>query len=97
MWTYVEVMEEKLPLWEAPGRVSPRRNRELSLLCDLSGDCEAWLSTGLYLLEGQSAEVSLSEAAASAGLKVRQTLGTRTTPNIAKTLPHHRVVYLSLL
>ncbi|CAO2603412.1 TRPM8 channel-associated factor 2 [Lemmus lemmus] len=35
------------------------------------GDSDAWMSTGLYLLEGQSAEVSLSEAAASAGLKVQ--------------------------
>ncbi|XP_057628882.1 TRPM8 channel-associated factor 2-like isoform X2 [Chionomys nivalis] len=35
------------------------------------GDSDAWRSTGLYLLEGQSSEVSLSEAAASAGLKVQ--------------------------
>ncbi|XP_069853049.1 TRPM8 channel-associated factor 2-like [Dipodomys merriami] len=35
------------------------------------GDGEAWVSTGLYVLEGQSAEVSLPEAAASAGLKVQ--------------------------
>ncbi|CAO2603415.1 TRPM8 channel-associated factor 2 [Lemmus lemmus] len=35
------------------------------------GNSDAWMSTGLYLLEGQSAEVSLSEAAASAGLKVQ--------------------------
>ncbi|XP_026643361.1 TRPM8 channel-associated factor 2-like [Microtus ochrogaster] len=35
------------------------------------GDSDAWMSTGLYLLGGQSAEVSLSEAAASAGLKVQ--------------------------
>lgn len=53
------------------------------------------MSTGLYLLEGQSAEVSLSEAAATAGLKVRQTLGISTIPNIAKTLPHHIVIYIS--
>ncbi|XP_048192968.1 LOW QUALITY PROTEIN: TRPM8 channel-associated factor 2-like, partial [Perognathus longimembris pacificus] len=38
---------------------------------DNPGDDEAWVSTGLYLLEGQSAEVSLPEAAASAGLKVQ--------------------------
>lgn len=47
------------------------RNTELSLLYDLSGDSDAWMSTGLYLLEGQSAEISISEAAASGGLKVR--------------------------
>ncbi|XP_062045606.1 TRPM8 channel-associated factor 2-like isoform X2 [Lepus europaeus] len=35
------------------------------------GNGDSWLSTGLYLLEGQNAEVSLSEAAASAGLKVQ--------------------------
>ncbi|XP_038176180.1 TRPM8 channel-associated factor 2-like [Arvicola amphibius] len=35
------------------------------------GDGDAWMSTGLYLLGGQSGEVSLSEAAASAGLKVQ--------------------------
>ncbi|XP_059252206.1 TRPM8 channel-associated factor 2-like isoform X2 [Mustela nigripes] len=35
------------------------------------GHCDAWVSTGLYLPRGQSAEVSLSEAAASAGLKVQ--------------------------
>ncbi|XP_059113639.1 TRPM8 channel-associated factor 2-like [Peromyscus eremicus] len=35
------------------------------------GDGDTWMSTGLYLLEGQSAEVSLSEAAASTGLKVQ--------------------------
>lgn len=36
-----------------------------------SGNSDAWMSTGLYLLEGQSAEVSLSEDTASAGLKVQ--------------------------
>ncbi|XP_021508978.1 TRPM8 channel-associated factor 2 [Meriones unguiculatus] len=35
------------------------------------GDSDAWMSTGLYLLEGQSAEIFLSEPAASAGLKVQ--------------------------
>ncbi|MBZ3879897.1 TRPM8 channel-associated factor 2 [Sciurus carolinensis] len=35
------------------------------------GDGDSWVSTGLYLLEGQNAEISLSEAAASAGLKVQ--------------------------
>ncbi|XP_035110406.1 TRPM8 channel-associated factor 2 isoform X2 [Callithrix jacchus] len=35
------------------------------------GNNDCWVSTGLYLLEGQNAEVSLSEAAASAGLKVQ--------------------------
>ncbi|XP_058153491.1 TRPM8 channel-associated factor 2-like [Dasypus novemcinctus] len=35
------------------------------------GKNDSWVSTGLYLLEGQNAEVSLSEAAASAGLKVQ--------------------------
>uniref|UniRef100_F6V8T6 Peptidase M60 domain-containing protein n=1 Tax=Callithrix jacchus TaxID=9483 RepID=F6V8T6_CALJA len=35
------------------------------------GNNDYWVSTGLYLLEGQNAEVSLSEAAASAGLKVQ--------------------------
>ncbi|XP_030164521.1 TRPM8 channel-associated factor 2 [Lynx canadensis] len=34
-----------------------------------NGDC--WVSTGLYLPHGQSAEVSLSEAAACAGLKIQ--------------------------
>ncbi|XP_045876898.1 TRPM8 channel-associated factor 2-like isoform X2 [Meles meles] len=33
--------------------------------------CDAWVSTGLYLQRGESAEVSLPEAAASAGLKVQ--------------------------
>uniref|UniRef100_A0A8C2MRC6 TRPM8 channel-associated factor 2 n=1 Tax=Cricetulus griseus TaxID=10029 RepID=A0A8C2MRC6_CRIGR len=36
-----------------------------------SGNSDAWMSTGLYLLEGHSAEVSLSEVAASANLKVQ--------------------------
>ncbi|XP_010953386.3 TRPM8 channel-associated factor 2 [Camelus bactrianus] len=35
------------------------------------GSEDAWVSTGLYLHNGQDAEVSLSEAAASAGLKVQ--------------------------
>ncbi|KAF5914435.1 hypothetical protein HPG69_016385 [Diceros bicornis minor] len=35
------------------------------------GDGDSWVSTGLYLLNGHSAEVSVSEAAASAGLKVQ--------------------------
>ncbi|XP_006159648.1 TRPM8 channel-associated factor 2 [Tupaia chinensis] len=35
------------------------------------GSEDSWVSTGLYLLEGQKAEISLSEAAASAGLKVQ--------------------------
>ncbi|XP_049750061.1 TRPM8 channel-associated factor 2 isoform X1 [Elephas maximus indicus] len=35
------------------------------------GSSDSWVSTGLYLPEGQSAEVSLSEAATSAGLKVQ--------------------------
>uniref|UniRef100_A0A673SWZ6 Peptidase M60 domain-containing protein n=1 Tax=Suricata suricatta TaxID=37032 RepID=A0A673SWZ6_SURSU len=35
------------------------------------GDGDCWVSTGLYLPLGQSAEVSLPEAAASAGLKVQ--------------------------
>uniref|UniRef100_A0A8I3WMB9 TRPM8 channel associated factor 1 n=1 Tax=Callithrix jacchus TaxID=9483 RepID=A0A8I3WMB9_CALJA len=35
------------------------------------GNNDYWVSTGLYLLEGQNAEVSLSEAAASAGLKLQ--------------------------
>ncbi|XP_032955169.1 TRPM8 channel-associated factor 2 isoform X2 [Rhinolophus ferrumequinum] len=35
------------------------------------GHGESWVSTGLYLLNGQNAEVSLSEAAACAGLKVQ--------------------------
>uniref|UniRef100_A0A8I5UQ10 TRPM8 channel associated factor 2 n=1 Tax=Pongo abelii TaxID=9601 RepID=A0A8I5UQ10_PONAB len=36
-----------------------------------NGNNDCWVSTGLYLLEGQNAEVSLSEAAASAGLRVQ--------------------------
>ncbi|XP_019570923.2 TRPM8 channel-associated factor 2 [Rhinolophus sinicus] len=35
------------------------------------GHGESWVSTGLYLLNGQNAEVSLSEPAACAGLKVQ--------------------------
>nr|XP_012804776.2 TRPM8 channel-associated factor 2 [Jaculus jaculus]XP_045016901.1 TRPM8 channel-associated factor 2 [Jaculus jaculus]XP_045016902.1 TRPM8 channel-associated factor 2 [Jaculus jaculus] len=35
------------------------------------GNSDAWMSTGLYLLEGQSAQVRVSEAAASAGLMVQ--------------------------
>ncbi|EFB18091.1 hypothetical protein PANDA_013533, partial [Ailuropoda melanoleuca] len=35
------------------------------------GPCDAWVSTRLYLPRGQSAEVSLSDAAACAGLKVQ--------------------------
>ncbi|XP_004382418.1 TRPM8 channel-associated factor 2 [Trichechus manatus latirostris] len=35
------------------------------------GSSDSWVSTGLYLLEGQSAEVCLSEATTSAGLKVQ--------------------------
>ncbi|XP_016012647.2 TRPM8 channel-associated factor 2 isoform X2 [Rousettus aegyptiacus] len=35
------------------------------------GDGESWVSTGLYLLNGRSAEVSLSEAATRASLKVQ--------------------------
>ncbi|XP_077004643.1 TRPM8 channel-associated factor 2-like isoform X2 [Tamandua tetradactyla] len=35
------------------------------------GSGDSWVSTGLYLLEGQNAEVSLSEAAATAGLMVQ--------------------------
>ncbi|XP_034877193.1 TRPM8 channel-associated factor 2-like isoform X2 [Mirounga leonina] len=45
------------------------------------GHCDAWVSTGLYLPGGQSAEVLLSEAAASAGLKVQ--IGCH-TDNLAK-------------
>lgn len=48
-----------------------RKSRKLSFLYDLSGNSDSWVSTGLYLLEGQNVEVCLSEAAASAGLKVR--------------------------
>ncbi|EHB15791.1 Protein FAM115C, partial [Heterocephalus glaber] len=36
-----------------------------------TGDGDSWVSTGLYLLEGQNVEVCLSEAAASAGLKIQ--------------------------
>lgn len=36
-----------------------------------SGKSDSWVSTGLYIPNGQKAEVSLSAAAASAGLKVR--------------------------
>uniref|UniRef100_G1RLV1 TRPM8 channel associated factor 2 n=1 Tax=Nomascus leucogenys TaxID=61853 RepID=G1RLV1_NOMLE len=36
-----------------------------------NGNSDCWVSTGLYLLEGQNAEVSLSEAAACAGLRVQ--------------------------
>uniref|UniRef100_A0A2R9CFN6 TRPM8 channel associated factor 2C n=1 Tax=Pan paniscus TaxID=9597 RepID=A0A2R9CFN6_PANPA len=36
-----------------------------------NGNNDCWVSTGLYLLEGQNAEVSLSEAVASAGLRVQ--------------------------
>lgn len=35
------------------------------------GGDDSWVSTGLYLQNGQSAEISLSEAATSAGLKVQ--------------------------
>ncbi|XP_057587367.1 TRPM8 channel-associated factor 2 isoform X3 [Hippopotamus amphibius kiboko] len=35
------------------------------------GSGDSWVSTGLYLLNGQNAEVSLSEAATSAGLKIQ--------------------------
>ncbi|XP_040147255.2 TRPM8 channel-associated factor 2 isoform X3 [Ictidomys tridecemlineatus] len=35
------------------------------------GHEDSWVSTGLYLLEGQNAEISLPAAAASAGLKVQ--------------------------
>lgn len=35
------------------------------------GESDAWMSTGLYLLDRQSAEISVSENAASAGLKVQ--------------------------
>ncbi|XP_013360119.1 PREDICTED: TRPM8 channel-associated factor 2 [Chinchilla lanigera] len=35
------------------------------------GDSDSWVSTGLYLLEGQNVEVCLSETAASAGLKIQ--------------------------
>ncbi|XP_021548633.2 TRPM8 channel-associated factor 2-like [Neomonachus schauinslandi] len=45
------------------------------------GHCDAWVSTGLYLPGGQSAEVLLSEATASAGLKVQ--IGCH-TDNLAK-------------
>lgn len=94
----LEVMEEKLCLWEAPGRVNPRRNTELSLLCVLSGDSDAWMSTGLYLLEGQSAEVSLSEAAASAGLKVRLDTWNQYSPKHSQdSLTPQLLVYISLL
>ncbi|KAK2494849.1 hypothetical protein MC885_014531 [Smutsia gigantea] len=36
-----------------------------------AGNGDSWVSTGLYLLSGRTAEVSLSEAAVSAGLKVQ--------------------------
>ncbi|XP_073094399.1 TRPM8 channel-associated factor 2 isoform X2 [Manis javanica] len=36
-----------------------------------AGHGDSWVSTGLYLLNGQNAEVSLPEAAVSAGLKVQ--------------------------
>ena len=52
-------------LWEGVGR-------ELKPLLWLSsGDSEYWVSTGLYVLTGQNAEVSLPEAVACPGLKVR--------------------------
>ncbi|KAM6168198.1 TRPM8 channel-associated factor 2-like [Erethizon dorsatum] len=35
------------------------------------GTSDSWVSTGLYLLEGHNVEVCLSEAAASAGLKLQ--------------------------
>nr|XP_027799203.1 TRPM8 channel-associated factor 2 [Marmota flaviventris] len=35
------------------------------------GNEDSWVSTGLYLLEGQNAEISLPAATASAGLKVQ--------------------------
>ncbi|XP_062956184.1 TRPM8 channel-associated factor 2-like [Cynocephalus volans] len=45
------------------------------------GNGSCWVSTGLYLPEGQNAEISLSDAAASAGLKVQ--IGCH-TDNLAK-------------
>lgn len=53
--------------WEAPR--GPGGSALLLWLSSGDGDC--WVSTGLYLPGGRSAEVSLSEAAACAGLKVR--------------------------
>ncbi|KAM4873816.1 TRPM8 channel-associated factor 2 isoform 3-T4 [Thomomys bottae] len=58
--------------WTCSSRLSPS-DHPITVEIDGNnpGDSEAWVSTGLYLPEGQSAEVSLSQAAASAGLKVQ--------------------------
>ncbi|CAK7295858.1 TRPM8 channel-associated factor 2 [Vulpes lagopus] len=48
------------------------------------GSCDSWVSTGLYLPHGKSAEVSLSEAAACAGLKVQIGCHTDNLTNASK-------------
>lgn len=50
------------------------------------GNSDSWQSTGLYLLEAQNAEVSLSEVAASAGLKVQIGCHTDNLTNAKKLL-----------
>ena len=56
---------------EVPGGVGSGGGITQPFLWLLSGSGDSWVSTGLYLPNGQNAEVSLSEAAVFAGLKVR--------------------------
>lgn len=56
---------------EVPGGVESGGGITQPFLWLLSGSGDSWVSTGLYLPNGQNAEVSLSEAAVFAGLKVR--------------------------
>ncbi|KAM5204962.1 TRPM8 channel-associated factor 2-like isoform 1-T2 [Hipposideros larvatus] len=60
-------------LAQGPGNCACQSESPITVEVDGSnpGNDECWVSTGLYLLNGQNAEVSLSEAAACAGLKVQ--------------------------
>nr|XP_012623567.1 TRPM8 channel-associated factor 2 isoform X2 [Microcebus murinus] len=65
-------LAQGLGAWTCPSSVYPLEH-PITVEIDATnpGRHDSWVSTRLYLLEGQNAEVSLSEAAASAGLKVQ--------------------------
>ncbi|XP_046524774.1 TRPM8 channel-associated factor 2-like isoform X2 [Equus quagga] len=61
-----------LGTWTCSSSLTPSEHPITVEICASNpGNKDSWVSTGLYLINGHNAEVSLSEAAASAGLKVQ--------------------------
>ncbi|XP_033047647.1 TRPM8 channel-associated factor 2 isoform X3 [Trachypithecus francoisi] len=65
-------LAQELGIWTCSSSLYPSKHPITVEIDGINpGNSDCWVSTGLYLLEGQNAEVSLSEVAASAGLRVQ--------------------------